>query len=180
MSIETRQHELFNVDLGEGAPRKALIAGIVLSVTWWGFLALLLGQPSRFTATLFIFPPVMLTIFGWQESANNPRRRKITEWVLALRYLAVGHRPVVALGRQQGPGHERGLMERIAQRFAGGDALALLMPWRVHDESTKERKHAITRAAGRTERVGGRVQLVGTNAAEQLMRSRQDKKGMNR
>lgn len=173
MSIETRQHELFNVDLGEGAPRKALIAGMLITVVWCGLLLLVIGAPSARTATLFILPPALLTLFGWRENESNGRRRNITVWVLAARWLVSGHRPVIALGRQESTQHERSVVRRVGDRLGNGDPLTLLMPWRAQEERTHERTQVST---GRVERMGGRVQLLGTEAAAGLMRDRNQKK----
>lgn len=169
MQIETRQHELFNVDLGEGAPRAALVAGFLLVITWAGVLFLLLGAPTRVTFTLYVLPPSLLTIYGWRESPTNPRRRRVTDWALALRWIARGHRPVVALGRQPSAGRTRGLWQRCGERLGVEDLAALLMPWRAA-AGTKGRTHA-NMPAGRPASLGGRVHLTGTTESERIMRA---------
>lgn len=178
MSVETRQHELFNVDLGEGVPRKALVAGMVVMLAWWALLGLILGMPTAESATLYILPPALVTLFGWRESERNPRRRNITEWVLAGRWITTGHRPVIGLGRQGSPAHQRSVIARIGDRLGNGDALALLMPWRIEEgtkASKQERPHA-----GRGERLGGRVQMVGTEAAAAMRERKTKGKGKSR
>lgn len=177
MSVETRQHELFNVDLGEGVPRKALVAGMVVMVAWWAVLSLVMGTPTAQTTTLYLLPPALVTIFGWRESERNPRRRNITEWVLAIRWIITGHQPVIGLGRQSDTAHQRSVLVRVGDRFGNGDALALLMPWRAEEGTHASRQEQPT---GRAERLGGRVQLVGTDTAAS-MRARQKKgKGKRR
>lgn len=166
MSIETRQHELFNIDLGEGAPRAALVAGLIVTAVWCFLMWLILGAPGKGTFTLFVLPPALLTVYGWRESENNPRRRRVTDWALAIRFVIRGCRPIVALGRRA-VGHSRGLLDRIGDRFAGGDLRALVMPWRVNSPTHAARKHARMNADGVT--YGGRVHITGTQAAERLM-----------
>ncbi|MFH9355157.1 hypothetical protein [Kitasatospora sp. NPDC017646] len=98
--LETRQHELLGIDLGEGAPRRALVLGLVLYAVWLGLLLLILGLPSRFTFTLYFLPPLMITIFGTQRSHKLDRRWNITRWAISIRYLVLGHRPVICGGRR--------------------------------------------------------------------------------
>ena len=172
MNIETRQHDLFNVDLGEGVPRRALIAAIVMYLIWWTVLVVLIGSPNKHTAVLFVAPPALLTFFGWQETERNPQRRHITEWALTLRWLAKGHRPVIALGRVSGRGHERTLLERLGSRLGGGDPMSLLLPWRMNDPDSNPRRHARMTATGRPARLGGRVQMIGLDHAEAQMQRR--------
>ena len=38
LHIESRQHELFGVDLGEGIPRKVLLIGAIAFVLWAGLV----------------------------------------------------------------------------------------------------------------------------------------------
>lgn len=173
MSIETRQHDLFNIDFGEGAPRKALVAGLILTTLWFVVMWALLGPPTSNTGTLYILPPALLTVYGWQESESNPRRRKITQWVLAARYVVAGHRPVIGLGRKDGPAYERSLLRRVADRFGSGDAKALVMPWRAEEARMQASTTARQAPTGRPVWFGGRVHLVGTDAAAALMHRRE-------
>lgn len=100
-SLETRQHTLLGIDLGEGAPRKPLVFGLIAFALWIPLLWLVIGAPNRFTATLFILPPTLLTYFGSQKAPSNPRRFRFTTWVLAVSFMLRGHRPIIALGRRQ-------------------------------------------------------------------------------
>ncbi|MGW2255404.1 hypothetical protein ACWCXH_35290 [Kitasatospora sp. NPDC001660] len=98
--LETRQHELFGFDLGEGAPRRALVLGFMLVVGWTGGLFLIFGSPSRFTFSVYFVPPLLIAVYGTQRSRKLDRRQNLTQWVLAARYLAIGHRPIVNGGRR--------------------------------------------------------------------------------
>ncbi|MFF0052588.1 hypothetical protein [Streptomyces sp. NPDC005498] len=98
--LETRQHELLGLDLGEGAPRRTLVLGFVLYLLWTGGLLLILGLPGKFTFTLYFLPPLLTAIFGTQRSRKNERRWNITYWALTVRYVALGHRPIICGGRR--------------------------------------------------------------------------------
>ncbi|MEU8779680.1 hypothetical protein [Streptomyces sp. NPDC048606] len=100
MDIETRQHELMGIDLGEGAPRRALVLGFVLYLLWTGGLLLAFGLPNRITFTLYFLPPLLVAIFGTQRSRHNDRRWNVTVWALSVRYLVLGHRPIICGGRR--------------------------------------------------------------------------------
>ncbi|MEV7419861.1 hypothetical protein [Streptomyces sp. NPDC089919] len=97
--IETRQHELLGLDLGEGMPRRALLLGFTLCLGWTGTLLLAFGLPDRTTFTLYCVPPLLVAALGTQRSRRNDRRWNITYWTLTLRYLTAGHRPILCAGR---------------------------------------------------------------------------------
>lgn len=139
LSIETRQHDLAGIDLGEGPPRAALVFGAIVVIAWCGSLLFLFGLPSKFLVPLYIAPPAVLAIYGFQEDEANPRRRKITSWTLSVRSVLTGQRPIVALGRHQRPADQPRLLRRIAIRFAGGDVLALLVPARLQRDDLPQR-----------------------------------------
>lgn len=169
MSIETRQHSLFGIDLGDGPPRAALIWCVVVFFIWFGLmLTLFQGGPSKATVPLWIGPPTALGLYGWQESTRSPRRRRVTEWALCLRWITRGHRPVIALGRRVArPDELPGLLERLAQRMGSDDLLVLVMPWRRHDEEIQQqvRERVAARAQQRASRpilLRQQVQLIGT------------------
>lgn len=96
--IETRQHEVFNIDLGEGVPRRMLMLGVVVTLAWVALMAPIVGVPNRFTFSFYVLPPVLLAYFGFQEDAHQPRRRNLTTWAIRSRYATVGHRPIIGLG----------------------------------------------------------------------------------
>lgn len=96
--IETRQHELFGLDLGEGPRRRDLGLGLIIIPVWVGFMWLLLGPPEKYTMLLYMAPPVLMLMYGIQENSSNPRRMNATVWLLTLRYGLVGHRPIIRGG----------------------------------------------------------------------------------
>ncbi len=167
MGFETRQHELFGIDLGEGAPRRMLVWGALCCAIWWGLLYLIFGAPLPGAVFFWLAPPVFLAYYGWRDGRTR-RRRKITEWVLTARWLHRGHEPVIALGRREATGAERmHPIDRIGHRFGHDDPLALVIPWRAAPERRHERPSPPARAGapvGRTQT----VQLTSTEtAAEQ-------------
>ncbi|MEW1551509.1 hypothetical protein [Streptomyces tsukubensis] len=98
--LDTRQHELLGVDLGEGAPRRALIVGLVLFAAWFGGLVLLFGLPGKLTFTAYFVPPVLVSVYGAQQSRAVERRWNMTRWALGIRYLVLGHRPIICGGQR--------------------------------------------------------------------------------
>ncbi|MFF6852750.1 hypothetical protein [Streptomyces antimycoticus] len=99
-ALETRQHELMGVDLGEGTPRRALVLGLVLYLVWTGSLLLLFGLPGRTTFTVYFLPPLITVVYGTQWSRKVDRRWNITYWAIGARYLILGHRPIICGGRR--------------------------------------------------------------------------------
>ncbi|MFD4020656.1 hypothetical protein [Streptomyces sindenensis] len=99
-ATETKQHELLGLDLGEGTPRRALILGLVLFAAWVGLLLLLFGLPSEITFTLYLLPPLLTTYYGTQRSTKLDRRWNIANWAITVRYLVLGHRPIISGGRR--------------------------------------------------------------------------------
>lgn len=176
MSIETRQHELFGVDLGEGPVRSALVFGVFVTLAWWVVLFFTIGAPdlsgnSRLGGLWVVFwflPPMALVAFGWQEDKDNPRRRNITKWSLAVRQVLRGHRPITALGRTERKADHLPLVERVGIRFGGGDPVTLVRPGQY--------RHAAERAARRVPRrhkqhveLTATVQHIGTDHTERVM-----------
>ncbi|WP_432089590.1 hypothetical protein [Streptomyces sp. bgisy095] len=98
--VETRQHELLGLDLGEGVPRRVLVLGLVLFVTWTGGFLLLFGAPNKVTFSLYFLPPLLIAAIGTQRSKKMDRRWNITLWTLGARYLVFGHRPIICGGRR--------------------------------------------------------------------------------
>jgi hypothetical protein len=98
--LDARQHELLGVDLGEGAPRRALILGGFLYLLWTGGLLMVFGLPNKVAFTLYFLPPLLVTIFGAQRSRRNERRWNMTYWALTVRYVVLGHRPIICGGRR--------------------------------------------------------------------------------
>jgi hypothetical protein len=100
LDLETRQHELLGFDLGEGAPRRALVLGLVLYAAWDGLLLATLGLPGKVTFTLYFLPPLATAYYGTQRSRRLDRRWNLTIWALTCRYLLLGHRPIICGGRR--------------------------------------------------------------------------------
>lgn len=98
LELESRQHELFGLDLGEGPPRRALVFGLVALVVWCLLWWPLLGLPDKYTFSLYFLPPMMITVIGMRTSPRTARRRWLTDWALAVRYALLGHRPVIRWG----------------------------------------------------------------------------------
>ena len=101
LKIETRQHELFGMDLGEGPRRKDLVLGLVIFPLWIAFMWLLIGAPSKASSLLYILPPAVFLKYGIAESESMPRRMNFTQWILAIRYGLTGHRPIVRAGARR-------------------------------------------------------------------------------
>ena len=101
MRIEPRQYRIVNLDLGEGFPRRALGAFVVVAVCWLTLMVLIAGPPSRDTSSLYTLPPVFLTFFGYRENQRQPRRRNYVVWAVRIAYIVRGHRPVIRLGARR-------------------------------------------------------------------------------
>lgn len=100
-TVETRQHELLGLDLGEGPKRRHLRIALIIGLLWILLCIPFLGTPNQYTFSLYILPPGILIAFGVQESPTQPRRVKLTDWVLALRYSFTAHRPIIWLGARR-------------------------------------------------------------------------------
>lgn len=166
MGFETRQHELFGIDLGEGAPRRMLVWGALCCIVWWGLLFLIFRSVSPNLFFFWLAPPIFLAVYGWRDGRTG-RRRKITEWALTARWLARGHEPVIALGRHPAARSERmSLLDRLGHRFGHDDPLALVLVWRAAPERRHERPSPTARPGTPVVSVQT-VQLVSTERAEQ-------------
>lgn len=130
MRFERRQHELFGVDLGEGAPRGLLgFAGLVFGA-WWVLMLAVIGWPTAQNSLAWTMPPLLVVVWGWRPGRYHPRRRRVTEWLLAWRWVRLGHQPVIALGRREPTaGEVLSLRSRVDYRLNRGGAKAALMPW---------------------------------------------------
>lgn len=101
LRIETRQHELFGFDLGEGPRRKELVLGLIIVPAWIALMWLLFGAPSKFGSLFYLAPPFIFLKYGIAESESIPRRMNFTQWLLAIRYGLTGHRPIVRAGARR-------------------------------------------------------------------------------
>ncbi|MFJ2217851.1 hypothetical protein ACIQVO_36460 [Streptomyces sp. NPDC101062] len=112
--IETRQHELLGLDLGEGLPRTTLKYGAVIFPLWWGMWLLLIGFPPQPAIPLFLLPPLGLTYFGAKRSTAYWRRTNLLMWGVRLNFLHQGVKPVIGRGRVPAP---KGGLRLRAQRL---------------------------------------------------------------
>lgn len=162
--LETRQHELLGLDLGEGIPRRVLLLGLALYALWDGVLLLLLGLPSKSTATLYLLPPGLVVGYGAVPSRRMPRRLTLTTWAITARYLLVGHRPVICGGRRAAT-----RSEWIGRRGRWAPRLALLTGSSVIGPAVErwlgpDRDSGTVPAAGSAIRLGARPRLYGPDA----------------
>src|SRR6266540_2251291 len=123
--IETRQYDLLGIDLGEGARRRMIIFGAVVVTAWVALLVLILGVPKKPTVSLYVVPPFVMTAFGWRPGKYHDRRRRVTEWALAVRYALRAHRPIISLGARAAdkteylPWRERVATHKVANLLRG-------------------------------------------------------------
>jgi len=134
LTVEARQHEILGLDLGEGPKRSTIALGLAAVIIWSGVCLLVIGPPTADTLTLYLLPPGVALGMGLQEDAQNPRRTRLTGWALRIRYVLIGHRPILALGTTPA---RRG--EMIPARFRlVGPAVAARLPfpteWFVPDD----------------------------------------------
>lgn len=118
--IETRQHELLGIDLGEGIPRKTLRYALAICGTWWALWLLVFGFPPARAVSLFLAPPIALTWAGSKRSQTYWRRTNLLVWSVRIAYLMRGIQPVLGRGRIPGPRlgvrlRARRLGERVPQ-----------------------------------------------------------------
>lgn len=112
--IETRQHELLGMDLGEGPARRHLRLAIVVTVLWVLIMIPILRVPNQFTFSLYMIPPGVFIAFGVQMDPRQPRRMRVSGWVLAALYGISGHQPIINMGhRRASRGEQVGWVERL-------------------------------------------------------------------
>ncbi|GGX46207.1 hypothetical protein [Streptomyces noursei] len=116
--VETRQHELLGIDLGEGIPRRALRYGFIFFGLWWGTWLLVAGFPSQSAVPFFLLPPGWLTYAGARRSLRYWRRPNLLVWGVHAQYLLRGVRPVIGRGRiPTRRGGVRIRTRRLGERF---------------------------------------------------------------
>lgn len=135
--IETRQHEIFNYDLGEGIPRRMFVFGMCVTAAWVLILSPILGLPNKYTFSIYAMPPVVFAYFGYQESNTQARRRNITQWAIKSRYMTVGHRPIISLG---GRAAYRSEYLPLSERIPFEAAIRRLIPWLLPPEWEEDHK----------------------------------------
>ncbi|MFI7329665.1 hypothetical protein ACIBQ3_34130 [Streptomyces rubiginosohelvolus] len=152
------------MDLGEGIPRRVLILTAVLYLVWDGLLLLLLGLPTKLSATLYLLPPGLIVAYGARPSTSVPRRIALTGWAISARYLITGHRPVICGGRRAATRSEWiGRRGRWAPRLTLLTGSSVLGPaverWLGPDTDT-----AVPAGAGPVVRLTARPRLYGPDA----------------
>ncbi|GAA3087116.1 hypothetical protein GCM10020000_87340 [Streptomyces olivoverticillatus] len=101
--LETRQHELLGIDLGEGISRKVLLHGLVVFALWDGALLLMASFPTTITFSLYFLPPIFITAYGTKRSGSYWRRRNFLLWGVTVNYLVNGVKPAIGRGRIPAP-----------------------------------------------------------------------------
>lgn len=135
LHIESRQHELFGVDLGEGIPRKVLLIGAVAFVLWAGLVFFVTRKFTQQMMILYFLPPLLFVQLGIQESPKNSRRWRLTQLILRIRFALWAHHPVIRFGRRAADRHEfLPLTDRIGGKL--GQAIARIRP--EHAESGEQ------------------------------------------
>lgn len=112
--LESRQYELFGVDLGEGVRRRALLVGVAAIVAWVGALYAV-GvslRPSTFVA--WVAPPLVVTYYGSQPDGSG-RRTRLVGWYDAVRFALTGRAPLTGL--RTGLAAERPITVRLSTRL---------------------------------------------------------------
>ncbi len=94
-TFETKQHNLLGLDLGEGVPRRALVVGSIIVLAWFTLLTLLFGLPNGRTLTFYLTIPGIIVWYGFQPSTKVSRRKQITDWILNLRWITIGHKGII-------------------------------------------------------------------------------------
>lgn len=171
--VETRQHELFNLDLGEGVPRRMFVFGVGVVLVWIALLFPFLGAPTSTTFSFYAIPPVIFAYFAFQDSDRQPRRKNLTQWAVKVRYMISGHRPIVRLGRRAAFRTEYlPLGERIP--FEG--AVRKVAPWMLPPEWEREAQaeHADIQT-GRAIKFDQTATLYGFDHMQQLRTRRKGK-----
>lgn len=141
LHIESRQHELFGVDLGEGIPRKVLFIGAVAFVAWAGLVFSVTRTVNQQMMIIYCLPPLLFVQVGIQESPKNARRWRLTQLILKVRYALWSHRPVIRFGRRAADRHEfLPLTDRIGGKL--GQAIARIRP--EHAESGEGQQAAVS------------------------------------
>lgn len=122
LRIEAKQHELFGFDLGEGIDRKKFGLGLLAFVVWviiaWPLMSWtgILAVRPDVGSLIILAPPLVLIMLGFQPDDELPQRMRLTPLALKIRYVLVGSRPIIHLGRRQAERAERPtLAERLGR-----------------------------------------------------------------
>lgn len=92
VTLESRQYNMFNLDLGEGvARRKMLVSAIVGGV--WVTLMLIIGVPLMNAPWAYVVPPTLLVVFATKLDAGG--RPNYASWLDRFRFLLRRRRPLI-------------------------------------------------------------------------------------
>ena len=92
VSIESRQYNLFNIDLGEGIARRRMLVGAIIGIAWFSVMALC-GVSLLAAPWAYIVPVALGIVFSTREDTGG--RPAYASWVDRLRYLIRRRRPVI-------------------------------------------------------------------------------------
>lgn len=122
LRIESKQHELFGFDLGEGIDRKKFGLGILAFAVWvvitWPLMSWtgILATRPDVGSLIILAPPIVLIMLGLQPDDDLPQRMRLTPLALKIRYILVGCKPIIHLGRRHAERAERPTMaERLGR-----------------------------------------------------------------
>jgi hypothetical protein len=174
--VETRQHELLGMDLGEGPKRSHLRMALVIGVLWILLCVPFVGVPNPYTLSIYVLPPGLLLAFGTQESPSQPRRVRLTDWLLALRYSFTAHRPIVWLGsRRADPKEYVALSVRLhwekLRELPGLDGFKNL------ERDSEPKHHSRSGPVGKPIVLEQKTRMIGTDYLHELAAKRQAKAG---
>lgn len=179
LKIEARQHEIFGLDLGEGPKRTTIFLTLAVFAVWvpicWLVFGALLHVEAKTMFSLFIIPPGVFLAFGLQESTKQPRRARITEWALTVRYALSNHRPIIRLGQRVASRNE---FVPASHRFRGQFWREHVTPWRVAPAwETPEPEHdRLDLPVGPAIRLNQKARLIGQERLLAITARKKDRK----
>lgn len=124
--VETRQHELLGLDLGEGPTREMLIFGSLFLIAWMGLLWLIFGPPTPHTFIFYLTIPAIVVYYAFQDSKRVPRRKNLAEWAIKAHYQTHGHRPIIGLDTRRAT---RAECRPLRTRLGLATIEAIMKPW---------------------------------------------------
>lgn len=164
--VETRQHNLMGLDLGEGPKRRDLRIALMLSAIWLLICVPIIGVPNQVTTSVYVIPPALIIALGVQPSTVHPQRIRLFEWTRRWHYALVGSQTVVNLGRRR-PGRQEQvpLAERVHWRQIG----RYILPWTIGPawEQGHREGHPVGPLA-RPARISQKVRLIGNDRLHAL------------
>jgi hypothetical protein len=174
--VETRQHKLLGLDLGEGPRRRDLIIALVAVGIWLLITIPILQVPNKFTFSLYLIPPALLVGFGIQPSVAQPLRRiRLFDWTRRIHYGFVGSAPVINTGRRL-PRRGEHLPLRIRTHWR--EVKRTLWPFGVRPEwENDEDEGHETAPPQKAQRVRFRTKLYGNDELRKIWASTVGRKG---